>query len=223
MARSYIRKICEVILYPKIHWLKFARTVIYHFYWHKLTGKQYTGLQFGGGENRIKDFLNIDGDWMAACDVIADANRSIKFRSNSFHVIYSSHVFEHVPRFKTKKVLTEWHRVLKPGGKCYIAVPDLEEVLKEYARGLSSFDTEDGKKNAELMAGIIYGGQDTIHNFHYFGYSFVTLKSLLESVGFTQVKRFDRSKLEFCPFDDAALSAGAGKLSLNVEALKGLN
>jgi len=221
MIISFKRKLHNVTVGPKAHWPKFIKTVLYHSYWYKLIGKIYEGLHFGGGDNRIKDFLNIDGDMMTACDVIADVNHRIKLRSNSFYVIYSSHVFEHIPRSKTKKVLAEWHRVLKPGGKCYIAVPDLEEVLKEYISGLSSFDTEVGKKNAELMAGIIYGGQDTRHNFHYFGYSFVTLKSLLESVGFTQVKRFDRSKLEFCHFDDAALSAG--RLSLNVEAVKGPN
>lgn len=49
---------------------------------------------------------------------IGDAMK-LKFKSDSFDVIICAHVYEHVP--SAKKMFSEIHRVLKPGGACYLA------------------------------------------------------------------------------------------------------
>ena len=47
---------------------------------------------------------------------------SLPFRDNSFYFVFSRSVFEHLP--KPDEVLNEFHRVLKPGGRCAIVTPN---------------------------------------------------------------------------------------------------
>lgn len=71
-------------------------------------------------------------------DVFYDGKK-IPFADNSFDSVFSSEVFEHV--FNIEEVLTEIHRVLKPGGRllftCPFAWPE-HEVPYDFAR-YSSF------------------------------------------------------------------------------------
>lgn len=43
----------------------------------------------------------------------------LKFKNNSFDIVICAHVYEHVP--DSHKLFSEIHRVLKPGGVCYLA------------------------------------------------------------------------------------------------------
>lgn len=45
-----------------------------------------------------------------------------------FDIVYGSHVLEHFAPHEVKKVLSECHRVLKPGGSCVMIVPNLEGI-----------------------------------------------------------------------------------------------
>jgi len=49
-------------------------------------------------------------------------------------VLYSSHFLEHVPRRRVTGFLAECFRVLKPGGRIRLVLPDLEELCSEYMR-----------------------------------------------------------------------------------------
>ena len=202
------------------HTFKFAKSVAYHAYLFALIGKQFDGLNLGSGSAKIKNFCNIDANPCALCDIVAGIEK-VKLGKNSVGIIYNSHVFEHVPREEARKVLAEWYRVIKPGGKLYICVPDLEILFKMYLDNVSLYHTEKGKHVADLACGVTYGGQINKYDFHFYGYSFVTLKDMLESVGFKNVLRFDRSKSEIIPFIDASMAAIDGiSISLNVQASK---
>jgi len=209
---------CTFKFFP--HTFKFAQSVAYHTYFFAIIGKQFDGLNLGSGSAKIKNFCNIDANPYALSDVVAGIEK-LKLRSNSVDVIYNSHVFEHVPRAQSKKVLAEWYRVLKHGGKLYICLPDLEVLFRIYLYNLTLYSTEQGKYLADMACGVTYGGQISKYDFHFYGYSFVTLKNMLESVGFQNVRRFDRSKLEFVPFTDASMASIDGvSVSLNIECSK---
>ena len=136
-------------------------------------------------------------------------------------IIYNSHVFEHIPREQAKKVLAEWYRVLKPDGKIYICVPDEELLFKIYLDNLPFYHTEEGRYLVDRACYLTYGGQMNKYDFHFYGYSFITLKHMLESVGFKNVQRFDRSKSEIVPFFDISMAKINNlPMSLNVEASK---
>ena len=169
---------------------------------------------------KIRNFCNIDANPYVLCDVVARINK-IKLRSNSVGIIYSSHILEHLPRAQAPHVLAEWYRVLRPGGKLYICVPDCEVLFKIYLDNLPFYDTEEGKYLVDRSCYIAYGGQTNKYDFHCYGYSFDTLKNMMNSVGFKDIQRFDRSKLDVVPFNDISMvKIGDLQMSLNIVATK---
>jgi predicted SAM-dependent methyltransferase len=61
-----------------------------------------------------------------------DLNRGIPFADNSFHVVYHSHLLEHKPKANALLFIKECHRVMKPNGILRVAVPDLEQMVRQY-------------------------------------------------------------------------------------------
>lgn len=199
---------------------KWRESFLYHSGVYRMSGKTYDGLHLGCGGAILDGFCNVDANRMSPCDLIAAVQR-IKLADATVGVIYCSHVFEHIARGDAPAVLTEWHRVLKPGGKLYIALPDIEALFRIYLDNLPRYDTEEGRYQADLAGAIVYGGQTNEYDFHFNGYSFTTLKAALEQAGFQDVQRFDRSKITFNPYRDAAYAEIRGiPVSLNVLATK---
>jgi len=98
-----------------------------------------------------------------------------------------------------------------------IAVPDIEQAVKHYQ----------DNKDLRLLRGFLWGGQTSGFNYHYCGWDFETLKEDLESVGFTDIKRYDWRNTDHSHIDDFSqcylphMDKENGKLmSLNIEAKK---
>lgn len=203
-----------------LHVIKLVKSTAYHIYFYKLTHKQFDGLHLGSGDAKIENFCNIDASLYSLCDIVARVE-TLKLSSDSVGIIYNSHVFEHIPMAHAKRVLAEWYRVLRLGGRLYICVPDLEVLFKVYLDNLPFYETEKGKYLVDRACFLTYGAQRNKYDFHFYGYSFITLKDMLESVGFKDVKRFDRSKLDIVPFNDSSsVKVDDFLMSLNVEATK---
>jgi len=64
---------------------------------------------------------------LSVADITADVGEEIPVEENSQDVLIARHVLEHLPN--EIKTLRNWKKVLKPGGKMIIAVPD-EKVTK---------------------------------------------------------------------------------------------
>lgn len=81
-------------------------------------------LEIGPGRTRIPGFetLNIVGG--ANVDFVCNAQKRLPFRTGTFQVVYASHILEHIPWYHTDKVLSEWVRILAPGGRLEIWVPN---------------------------------------------------------------------------------------------------
>jgi SAM-dependent methyltransferase len=67
-----------------------------------------------------------------------DLQRALPFASKSLAAIYSSHVFEHLPRGDVPRFLRECARVLRRGGIIRLVVPDLEGVVRDYLQCLEA-------------------------------------------------------------------------------------
>ena len=212
--RCYGRNVSSLLRLSRL-----SRTLLYHLYYFRVTGRRVHGLHLGSGNLRVDQFWNIDVDPLASCDVIASVER-IKLVSESVDLIYASHVLEHIPRCDAKAALCEWYRVLSPGGKLYLCVPDIEALFKIYLQFLPLYDTEDGQFRVDLACGVTFGGQTNKYDFHYSGYSMTTLKALLLSVGFSHVQRFDPRRLEFAPRDASYAEIRGELVSLNIEATR---
>lgn len=199
---------------------KWPQSLLYHLGIYRMTGKTYPGLHLGCSNVYIEGFANIDAYKGCGCDIIAGVER-IKLADNTVEVVYNSHVFEHIPRNTARSVIAEWYRVLKPGGKLYLCMPDIEALFRIYLDSLSDYDTPEGRYLNDMSRDIVYGGQTSEYDFHYNGYSFPTLKALLEDVGFHDVQRFDRKTFTINPNRDAGFAEIRGvPISLNIEAVK---
>jgi predicted SAM-dependent methyltransferase len=72
----------------------------------------------------------------------------IPFADHTFDVVYHSHVLEHFSKTDGKQFIKECYRVLKHNGIIRIAVPDLEQIAKEYLRNLEK--AMQGDRGAEF-------------------------------------------------------------------------
>lgn len=59
-----------------------------------------------------------------ACDVIVKGEPELRFADESFDVVFSSNVIEHIPRRDYLAVLREIRRVLRPGGRFVVGTPN---------------------------------------------------------------------------------------------------
>ena len=61
-----------------------------------------------------------------------DLFKRLPFPDDSFQYVFSSHVFEHLPRASLMRLLKELRRVIRPGGTMRVSVPDLTIMVKSY-------------------------------------------------------------------------------------------
>ena len=177
-------------------------------------------LHLGCGSKVLSGFINIDIQSNPGVDIVSSVSDLSNFSDEEVDLIYASHVLEHVPRFKTFDTLLEWNRVLKPGGKVRIGVPDFDSTVKVYQR--------DG--DYENLLNWIYGGAEVETNIHYRQFTFSGLKTLLIVAGFKRVSKYDWRDTEHKDIDDFTKAYNPHMdyengilMSLNIEAVKHLN
>jgi predicted SAM-dependent methyltransferase len=98
-----------------------------------MVGQKIAGLNLGSRNRAIPGFLNIDCDQHEGVDIVGDISDLSRFEGGSVSEIYASHCLEHFPHPRTLSVLKEWYRVLEPGGKLYVGVPDFARCVELYA------------------------------------------------------------------------------------------
>lgn len=189
---------------------------------NKIAKKQY--LNVGCGPNIDERFINLDYIWHPKLDLCWDITKGIPLNDNSLQGIYTEHCLEHIPYQDTKKVLAQFFKLLKSGGTLRIIVPDAEIYLDAYQKvkqnnqvdfpyGLSAHNIADSEVTPMIAVNSMFRGHD-----HQFAYDYITFKSMLENVGFVDLK-----KESFCQGRDGNLlidSKHRACESLYVEATK---
>lgn len=89
-------------------------------------------LNIGCGDKHLKGFVNMD--IAPPYDRRLDARKGLPFADRSVDGIYSEHFFEHLTQAEGLRFLRDCRRVLKPGGRIRIAMPDLDEIVNRYQR-----------------------------------------------------------------------------------------
>lgn len=152
-------------------------------------------VNLGCGQNVRPDFLNIDYHWRPGV-VCWDLTKGIPSRTGSVRGIFTEHCLEHFPLQEGYALLEEMYRVLTPGGRVRIVVPDGEMYLKTYLGMHSSrrfpYQEEDsfnGIYTRIMSVNRIFYVQRKDRYGHNFLYDFETLKVILEEVGFKNVDR----------------------------------
>jgi SAM-dependent methyltransferase len=110
-----------------------------------------------------------------------DVSRRFRFADDTFECVYASHMLEHLDRDVAERCLGEVHRVLRPGGTLRLAVPDLDGVIANY----DPIDPD------AFLDGLFEGHSDrrSSASRHRWQYNAVSLRALLERVGFREIER----------------------------------
>ena len=88
--------------------------------------------------------------------------------------IAAEDVLEHIPRVRAVVALSNWVRVLQPGGILHVRVPDVDALARAYVAGELPF--------ARLILQV-EGSQDYPENTHLSQWSLTTVTEALEKLG----------------------------------------
>jgi len=86
------------------------------------------------------------------------------------------HVLEHVPQQRVLDTLKGVFRILKPGGRFCVSVPDLDILCHTFINPSASRTVK-----FHVMR-MMFGGQVDQHDFHYFGWNQLFLFDILRQV-----------------------------------------
>lgn len=178
-----------------------------------MNAQKIAGLNLGCRTRAIPGWVNLDCDAHLGVDLVGDAVDLSRFESNSIGEVMASHLLEHFEYHRASAVLKEWHRVIEPGGKLYIAVPDFERAVELYhMTGLN-----------EWIVRFLCGDQVYKTAYHYNLFDETRLTKLLKDAGFADVFRvesFPMSEDDDC--SNLASTLDGERVSLNLIALKAL-
>jgi predicted SAM-dependent methyltransferase len=146
-------------------------------------------LELGSGERPFSDgrlWYHNDERELPDIEIVWPADVISEFTGiNAADELRAAHLLEHFSHLRTRSVLTDWWLALKYGGKITIEVPNLlwqAEALANNQPDPSGRVFSDGE-----VVELIFGGQTYSGNFHYTGFTHVTLRDSLAKVGFSDI------------------------------------
>jgi len=177
-------------------------------------------LNLGCGPRHLDGYIHIDLVKHPHVDWVADICNLHMFAQNTVSLIYAVHVFEHLYEQDARQALTEWLRVLKPGGVLRLSVPDFEALVDIYQQ----------EGDLAPILGPLYGAYNRSTNpidKHKSAYDNLSLSAMLRIAGFVNIERWDWRKELPPDYDDYSqayiphMQKDTGKLiSLNLQASK---
>lgn len=133
-------------------------------------------IEIGGGKNPLyPKYTQVDIRKLPKIKYNNDA-RALPFPSNSISTIVTSYMLPCLNKHEAERALREWFRVLKPGGKLEIHVPDLEQIMKKFI----------STKDEQLLLEIYGSQEDELSSFAY-GWDFQSLEKLLSRINFVRL------------------------------------
>jgi predicted SAM-dependent methyltransferase len=166
-----------------------------------------------GGTVRVEGWEVLNAVPSPCVDHIGNANDLSRFVDATFSGIYASHVVEHLDYTgELIATLREWNRVLLPGGKLYISVPDLDVLSGLLLRkDVLSLD-----ERFHVMR-MMFGGHVDTYDYHVVGLNEEFLGGFLQGAGYVNVVRVSNFGL----FEDTSSMEFRGvPISLNIMAEK---
>tara|TARA_R110002110_G_scaffold132836_1_gene314750 strand:- start:5001 stop:5555 length:555 start_codon:yes stop_codon:yes gene_type:complete len=177
-----------------------------------------------GWRNFGSEWVHIDNGEYKHLDYKSDISTLPMINDSSVDLIYASHVIAYFDRLEILDVLKEWNRVLKPGSILRLATPDFHTMVNLYYTKREQLEI-----SLDNLVGPLYGKMDMNGKniYHKTTYDFNSLREVLESCGFGEVKKYDWRETEHSQFDDHSQSyvphmdKECGTLiSLNIECKK---
>ena len=145
--------------------------------------------------------IRVDIDPNVKPDIVCSIIDMSVVEHASVDAVWSRHNIEHLHAHEVPKALSEFHRVLKPGGFALITLPDLQEVARHIADGKLEDVLYESPNGPIRPIDIVYGhcgfiGQGHVFMAHKTGFTVRTLGTKLVQAGFRPV-RVKRSQREY--------------------------
>ena len=143
-------------------------------------------LDLGAGDKREPGWIHVDQvtrkEGVAAPEVVADISKPLPFPDNYADEIRSIHVVEHMYRWEIESILTDWVRVLKPGGTMALECPDLTACM---------YFMMTTPENAQLGILGVFGdpGYKEVAMTHKWCYTIGELAHIMTKAGLTNIVR----------------------------------
>jgi ubiquinone/menaquinone biosynthesis C-methylase UbiE len=119
----------SVFIFMKTTYI-FALHILSRGRWKKILLNDEVKLNLGSGPSKGENgWTNVD---LLGADINHDLRKGVPLPDNSVDMVYSSHVFEHIPYRDLLEVISEIRRVLKPGGTLLVCVPNAGLYLRAY-------------------------------------------------------------------------------------------
>lgn len=137
-------------------------------------------IELGGGSNPTFH-PNLDIRSLPNVDLIVDFNNHLPIPDNSYSLVYSKYLIEHVSWRNVKNLLKEIYRILNMDGRAILITANLLEQARVLVNSTSD------KWNDDLI-GMIFGAEDYSENTHRCGFSPEYINKILKDIGFNNIK-----------------------------------
>ena len=125
---------------------------------------------------------------------------------NSVDIIVAWHIIEHVGLHENGSIVREWARVLKPGGRLYIACPNVREIARRIVNGTPPWN------DPYICMVNLYGPYNGFEgDYHKWGFFPESLCKLLTDNGFSDAREMNMS-----PFGEL----GFADYNIQIEGIK---
>lgn len=142
-------------------------------------------LNIGCGGRSYPGYTGIDAVARDGADIVAPAHE-IPLPDGCAEEVMAIHLVEHLLPWLVPVALAEWYRLLAPGGKLVLEMPDIIKCCQNIIDGRM----KGGKHPDQLGMWGAYGDTRTQDEFmlHRYGWHFGTLAPLVKDAGFVKVR-----------------------------------
>ena len=130
-------------------------------------------LDIGCGNAKLEGYVGVDA-YVDGESYIKSDMWHIPLEDGSVEEIFSSHALEHVAMSLVPATLKEWNRLLVPGGKLTLLVPNFDYVARYWLTG----------PDREWAEMIVFGNQAHGGEFHKSAFTPMGLQGDLQNAGF---------------------------------------
>ncbi len=176
----------------------------------RVTGDEAMRLIIGGSEPRDgwQCFSSEPGDGIAFDGDLGELGR---FGTDTYSEVYCAHIVQRLAQADLQAYLKDLHRILRPGGKLYLSVPDLDALAWMFSSPLYA------KTDKFQLMRLMFGRQDDQLDFNHIGLNADFLSDFLRNAGFSRVEHVE----SFGLFEDvSAFQVNGTLVSLNLIAIK---
>jgi predicted SAM-dependent methyltransferase len=150
-------------------------------------------MDLGAGDDEIGDFVAVDF-FTNGKAYGADLRYPLLIDANVFDGIFTEHTLEHLTYVEVSRLLSECFRILKPGARIRVIVPDLSIFAARYAGDDEAWFSEweqevlapRGRALGSKMEALSFVTQEYGHRS---AWDFDTMRGFLARAGFDQIRQ----------------------------------